>query len=59
MFIFTKEMAEKLRKIRETALLTQQEVALRIGLKTKSGKSVICQLESGTVKNPSLRTILD
>ena len=59
MFIFTKEMAEKLRKIRETARLTQQEVALRIGLKTKSGKSVISQLESGMVKNPTLKTILD
>jgi len=59
MFIFTKEMAEKLRKIRETARLTQQEVALRIGVKTKSGKSVISQLESGMVKNPTLKTILD
>ena len=59
MFIFTKEMAEKLRKIRETARLTQKEKALRIGLKTKSGNSVISQLESGMVKNPTLRTILD
>jgi transcriptional regulator with XRE-family HTH domain len=59
MFIFTKEMEEKLRKIRETARLTQQEVALRIGVKTKSGKSVISQLESGMVKNPTLKTILD
>jgi transcriptional regulator with XRE-family HTH domain len=59
MFIFTKEMAEILRKIRETARLTQKEVALRIGVKTKSGKSVISQLESGMVKNPTLKTILD
>jgi len=59
MFIFTKEMAEKLRKIRENARLTQPEVALRIGIKTKSGKSFISQLESGMVKNPSLKTILD
>jgi transcriptional regulator with XRE-family HTH domain len=59
MFIFTKEMAEKLRKIRETARLTQKEVALRIGIKTKSGKSFISQLESGMVKNPTLKTILD
>jgi transcriptional regulator with XRE-family HTH domain len=59
MFIFTKDMAEKLRKIRETAQLTQPEVALRIGIKTKSGKSVISQLEKGMVKNPTLKTILD
>jgi transcriptional regulator with XRE-family HTH domain len=59
MFIFNKEMAEKLRKIRETARLTQKEVALRIGIKTKSGRSVIGQLESGRVKNPTLRTILE
>jgi transcriptional regulator with XRE-family HTH domain len=59
MFIFTKEMAEKLRKIRETARLTQKEVALRIGIKSKSGRSVIGQLENGIVKNPTLRTILE
>jgi transcriptional regulator with XRE-family HTH domain len=59
MFIFTKEMAEKLRKIREIARLTQKEVALRIGIKSKSGRSVIGQLESGMVKNPTLKTILD
>jgi transcriptional regulator with XRE-family HTH domain len=59
MFIFTKEMAEKLRKIRVNARLTQKEVALRIGIKSKSGRSVIGQLESGLVKNPTLRTILD
>ena len=59
MFIFNKEMAEKLRKIRETARLTQKEVALRISIKTKSGRSVIGQLESGRVKNPTLRTILE
>jgi len=59
MFIFTKEMAEKLRKIRENARLTQPEVALRIGIKTKSGKSFVSQLESGMVKNPTLKTILD
>jgi transcriptional regulator with XRE-family HTH domain len=59
MFVFTKEMAERLRKIRENARLTQQELAIRIGVKTKSGKSFISQLESGMVKNPTLKTILD
>jgi transcriptional regulator with XRE-family HTH domain len=59
MFIFTKEMAEKLRKIRKTTQLTQKELAMRIGIKSKSGRSVIGQLESGMVKNPTLRTILD
>jgi transcriptional regulator with XRE-family HTH domain len=47
MFIFTNEMAEKLRKIREAARLTQKEIALRIGIKSKSGRSVIGQLEGG------------
>ncbi len=59
MFIFTKEMAEKLRKIRENAGLTQKEVALRIGIKNKSGRSFIGQLENGMIKNPTLRTILE
>ena len=35
------------------------EVALRISIKNKSGPSFIGQLEKGTVKNSTLRTILD
>jgi transcriptional regulator with XRE-family HTH domain len=59
MFIFTKEMAAILRQIREKAGLSQREVALRMGIKSKSGRSFIAQLESGRIKNPTLRTIFD
>ena len=55
-FIFTKEMAELLRKIRERAGLSQAEVAARIGLSKQSGN--ISHLEKGIVKNPPLGTIL-
>jgi len=59
MFTFTKDMANILRRIREKANLTQKEVALRMEIKTKSGRSFIAQLENGLMKNPTLRTILD
>lgn len=59
MFVFTKEMANILRQIREKAGLSQREVALRMGIKSKSGRSFIAQLESGRIKNPTLRTIFD
>jgi transcriptional regulator with XRE-family HTH domain len=55
-FIFTKEMAELLRKIRERAGLSQAEVAERIGLSKQSGN--ISHLEKGVVKNPPLGTVL-
>ena len=59
MFIFTKEMAKILRRLRENANLTQKEIATRMGIKTKYGQSLIAQIEMGKVKNPGLRTILD
>jgi transcriptional regulator with XRE-family HTH domain len=59
MFIFTKEMAKKLKEIRERSRLTQQEVAKELGLKAKYGQSFIARLENGLIKNPSLKTILD
>jgi transcriptional regulator with XRE-family HTH domain len=59
MFVFTKEMAGILREIREKAGLSQREVALRMGIKSKSGRSFVAQLESGRIKNPTLRTIFD
>jgi len=59
MFIFTKEMAKKLKEIRERSRLTQKEVAEALGLKSKYGRSFIARLENGLVPNPSLRTILD
>jgi transcriptional regulator with XRE-family HTH domain len=57
-FVFTKEMAENLKKIREKAGLYQKEVARRIGFSAKSGKGYISHLEKGMVKNPPIGTIL-
>jgi len=55
-FVFTKEMSELLRKIRERAGLSQAEVAQRIGLSKQAGN--ISHLEKGLVKNPPLGTVL-
>ncbi|MEO0114696.1 MAG: helix-turn-helix transcriptional regulator [candidate division WOR-3 bacterium] len=52
-------MAGILRQIRVKAGLSQSEVASRMGIKSKSGHSFIAQLESGRIKNPTLRTIFD
>jgi transcriptional regulator with XRE-family HTH domain len=57
-FIFTKEMAENLKKIREKAGLSQIEVANRIGLRYKTADSFISHLEKGRIRNPSLGAIL-
>jgi transcriptional regulator with XRE-family HTH domain len=57
-FIFTKEMADNLRKIRKKAGLSQIEVANRIGLRYKTADSFISHLEKGRIKNPSLGAIL-
>ena len=59
MFIFTKEMAKRIKEIRELSGLTQREVAEALGLKANHGQSFIARLENGIVNNPSLRTILD
>ncbi len=59
MFVLTKEMIDKLRQIRENANLTQQEVATRMGIKSKAGQSYIAQIESGLIKNPTIGTIMD
>ncbi len=57
-FVFTNEMAENLKKIREKAGLSQLEVAKRIGLIYKTADSFISHLEKGRIKNPSLGAIL-
>jgi transcriptional regulator with XRE-family HTH domain len=57
-FIFTKEMAELLKIMRQRARLSQQEVAVRLGLSRKSGKIYISSLERGEIKNPTIGTIL-
>jgi transcriptional regulator with XRE-family HTH domain len=59
MFQFNKEIAHRLRQIRENAQLTQTEVALRMGNKGKSGHSFIVRLEKGEIKHPALETILN
>ena len=59
MFIFTKGIAEKLAKLRKESLLSQKEVALRMGINPKTGQSYIAQLEKGMIKNPFLTTILN
>jgi transcriptional regulator with XRE-family HTH domain len=57
-FIFTKEMAGLLQKIRIRAGLSQSEVAKRIGLSSKTKDSYISHLEKGRLKNPALGLIL-
>ena len=57
-FVFTKEMANLLKKGREKANLSQVEIAKRIGFAPKSGKIYISLLENGKIKNPSLGFIL-
>ncbi|MEO0091525.1 MAG: helix-turn-helix transcriptional regulator [candidate division WOR-3 bacterium] len=57
-FIFTKEMAELLKKMRLRAHLSQQQVAVRLGLSPKSGKKYISSLERGEIKNPTIGSIL-
>jgi transcriptional regulator with XRE-family HTH domain len=59
MFIFTKEMAESLRRLRINARLSQRELALALGFKTKAGQSYIARLEKGVIKNPTIRILLD
>jgi len=59
MFRFSKDIAHQLRQLRETAQLTQTEVALRMGVKGKFGHSFIVRLEKGKIKHPALETILN
>jgi transcriptional regulator with XRE-family HTH domain len=56
-FIFTKEMADLLVKIRKKAGLSQKDIAERIGLSRKSF-AYISFLETSKIKNPSLGVIL-
>jgi len=52
-------MADKLRKVRINARLSQRELALALSFKTKSGQSYIARLEKGLIKNPTIRILLD
>ena len=57
-FTLTKEIGNLLAKIRKEALLTQKDVAERLGLSEKAGMMYISKLEQGKIKNPSMNTIL-
>ncbi len=59
MYAFTKEMGQALRDLRKKANLTQDDMAERMGIKSKSARSYIAQLENGLIDNPTLQTILD
>jgi len=59
MFIFTKEMAKTLKEMKVKANLSQTEVVVRIGLKSKNAPNYISNLEAGKITNPTLRTILN
>jgi transcriptional regulator with XRE-family HTH domain len=54
---FTKEMAERLKEIRRKAGLTQEEVAMRMGLGYRGGKAFVSLLERGDVADPHVSTL--
>jgi transcriptional regulator with XRE-family HTH domain len=54
---FTREMGARLRKIRLAAMLTQAEVADRMGLKGRWRDLGVRRLELGLIGNPSLKTV--
>jgi transcriptional regulator with XRE-family HTH domain len=54
---FTEEMGQQLRRLRVRKGLSQAELALRMGLTYRSGKSFICRLEKGDIGDPHLSTI--
>ncbi|MCX8015633.1 MAG: helix-turn-helix domain-containing protein [candidate division WOR-3 bacterium] len=56
---FIKHIIAKLKNLRKSARLTQNEVAQRMKLKPKSGQSFVARLENGKIKNPSLLTVLN
>jgi transcriptional regulator with XRE-family HTH domain len=55
--ILTKEMCERLRKLRLRKGLSQSELARRMGLGYRSGKSFVSLLEKGKIPDPHLSTI--
>jgi len=59
MFEFTKEIAQKLRELRKAAGLSQSKVAERIGQTGTSNHTYIIRLENGTIKHPTLETVLN
>ena len=54
---FTLEMGQRLKGLRISARLSQDELADRIGLTGPARKTGIWRLETGRIRNPSLRTI--
>ena len=53
----TMEMAHRLRQIRAKALLSQAEVAVRMGFSEPHGRAWVARLEAGWIRNPSLGSI--
>ena len=54
---FTQEMSARLREFRKRAHLTLEEVARRMGIRHKSGKTTVSLLERGKVPDPRMSTI--
>jgi len=55
---FTPEMGKRLRELRQKKGLTQSEVAIRLGLKSRGGKVFVYALEAGKVGRPYLDTVV-
>jgi transcriptional regulator with XRE-family HTH domain len=55
---FTEEMGQQLRQLRVRKGLSQAELAVRMGLTYRTGKSFICRLEKGDIGDPHLSTIM-
>ena len=54
---FTVEMGARLRQLRESKGLTQEQLAERMGLRGKGRGSLIARLERGKISNPTLRFV--
>jgi len=57
--MFNKEIGKKLVLLRNKANLTQAEIAKRMRIKSKSGRSFIAQIETGKIKNPTINTLFN
>lgn len=58
-FWFPKELGERLAELRKKRGLTQPQLAILMGRQGKGGKSLVCRLEKGDFKTPSLRLVGD
>jgi transcriptional regulator with XRE-family HTH domain len=58
-FWFPRELGARLAELRRKRGLTQQQLAVLMGRQGKCGKSLVCRLERGRFKTPSLRLVGD